>query len=91
MTPKFHVIRYDDGGSVTLDKPDRTAVILDVIPQMTEIRLSEHVIGFWSGCTGFYPEHVTSIDAVNQKFHVHFDGGDRRIESFFEIRLIPRE
>lgn len=39
-------VNYDDGDTVTLDKPDRTTVILDVIPQMTEILLNEHVIGF---------------------------------------------
>lgn len=84
-------VNYDDGDTITLNKQDRTAVILDVIPQVTEILLNERVIGFWPGRTRFYPGHVTSIDAVNQTFDVQFDYGDRRIESLGEIRLIPKE
>lgn len=38
-------INYDDGDTKTLDKSDRRAVILDVMPQMTQILLNERVIG----------------------------------------------
>lgn len=84
-------VNWDDGDTITLDKRDRTAVILDVIPQVSEILLNEHVIGFWPHSTQFYPGHVTSIDAVNQKFYVQFDDGTRRIGTLCEICLIPKE
>lgn len=67
------IINYDDGGTKSLDKSDRTAIILDVIPQMTQILLNECVIGFWPGRTSFSdPGHVTSIDALNQKFDLQY-------------------
>ena len=86
------LVNYDSGDTITLDKSDRTAVILDVLPQVSEILQNERVIGFYDH-TPFYPGHVISIDTVNEEFEVEFDDpfDMKRPESLYEIRLIPRE
>ncbi|XP_068739754.1 uncharacterized protein [Montipora capricornis] len=89
------IISGDDGGTITLNKRDRTGVILDVLPQATEILVNELVIGRF--CTEFLPGQVISIDPANQMFDVRFDDGhDANFEvvcsvSLCQIRLIPRE
>ena len=89
-------IRYDDGDTITLYKKDRTAVILDKLPCYSDIKLGQRVIGFWPRRTRYYPGVVTykkptGRAACYQKavYYVVFDDGDRRMQDFNQIRVIP--
>ena len=57
----MHLLTMMMGYTITLDKRDSTAVILDVIPQVSEILLNERVIGSWPNHTQFCPGHVTNV------------------------------
>ena len=89
-------IRYDDGDTITLFKNDSTAVILDILPCYFNIMSGQRVIGFWPGRTRYYPGEVTYKKstcgaACYQKavYYVIFDDGDRRMQDFNQIRVIP--
>lgn len=89
-------IRYDDGDTITLHKVDRTAVILDRLPCYADVTAGQRVIGYWPGRTWYYPGVVTfkgNTGSANcyQKavYHVRFDDGDRRVQDFHQIRVIP--
>ena len=84
-------VTCDNSCSVSLNKQDRTAIILDVLPQATEILLNDRVIGFRSGRKQFYSGHIIKIDSVKQEFKVQFENRNRRTVLLHEIRLIPRE
>lgn len=89
-------ISYDDGDTITLQKNDRLAVILDSLPCYDSINPGQRVIGFWPGKTRYYPGVVRSKKDTGsvecfQKgvYDVLFDDGDQRLEDFYQIRLIP--
>ena len=89
-------IRYDDGDTITLHKIDPTAVILDKLPCYSHIKPGQRVIGFWPGRTRYYPGVVTykrptGLANCYQKavYYVVFDDGDRRMQDFNQIRIIP--
>ena len=89
-------IKYDDGGSITLQKSDPKAVVLDKIPCYTDVRVGQRVAAYWPGKPMFYPGQIkykksTGSNACYQKgvYDVLFDDGDRRMEDFNQIRLIP--
>ena len=87
-------IKYDDGDTITLDKVDRKAVILDKLPCYSDIHPGQRVIGFWPGRTLYYPGVVrTKTDTGStdcyQRFvyDVLFDDGDERVQDFYQIRI----
>lgn len=89
-------ILYDDGDKITLKKSDKKAVILDQLPCYHDILIGTRVIGFWPGRKRFYPGVVTSKKnsgsgscLQNGAYHVNFDDGDKRVEDFYQLRLIP--
>ena len=74
----------------------RTAVILDKLPCYSHIKPGQRVIGFWPGRTRYYPGVVTykrptGLANCYQKavYYVVFDDGDRRMQDFNQIRIIP--
>ena len=88
-------IRYDDGDSITLEKTDRAAVILDRLSCYSEVNPGQRVIGYWPGRNRYYPGVVvdkkyTSSTECYQKavYDVLFDDGDRRLQDFNQIRII---
>ena len=89
-------IRYDDGDTITLHKVDRTAVILDKLPCYSDIHPGQRIIGYWPRRTRYYPGVVTykrdtgRTDCYQKAvYHVVFDDGDRRVQDFHQIRIIP--
>ena len=52
-------IHYDDGDKITLAKSDKTAVILDTIPQEDDIQQGQRVIGYWPNRVRYYPGNIT--------------------------------
>jgi len=88
-------INYDDGDTITLQKNDPTAVILDKLPCYSDVNPGQRVIGYWPGRTRYYPGVVEPKDDTGSSdcyqkavYHVKFDDGDERVEDFNQIRLI---
>ena len=89
-------ISYDDGDVITLKKNDVAAVILDKLPCYHEIYPGLRIIGYWPGRTRYYPGKVTSKKNISSgdcyqkaEYDVLLDDGDRRLEDFHEIRILP--
>ena len=89
-------IRYDDGDSITLEKTDRVAVILDKLSCYSEVNPGQRVIaGYWPGGIRYYPGVVvdkkyTGSAECYQKavYDVLFDNGNRQLQDFHQIRII---
>ena len=82
--------------ALSLQKSDPKAVVLDKIPCYTDVRVGQRVAAYWPGRPMFYPGKIkykksTGSNACYQKgvYDVLFDDGDRRMEEFNQIRLIP--
>ena len=93
-------INYDNGNSITLQKNDAAAVILDKLPCYSDIKAGQRVIGFLPGKTRYYPGDViyrrnfcSSSCYQKAAYRVFFDNPDddtdQRVQDFHQIRLIP--
>ena len=89
-------IRYDDGDRINLHKVDRTAVILDKLVCYSDVKPGQRIIGFWPRRKRYYPGVVTYKRNTGRGncyqravYRVRFDDGDRRLQDFHQIRLIP--
>jgi len=93
-------INYDDGDTITLQKKDAAAVILDKLPCYRDVQPGQRVIGFLPGKTRYYPGDVVykrnfCSSSCYQKavyrvlFDDHDDDTDQRVQDFHQIRLIP--
>lgn len=96
VTSTTVIISYDDGNVITLKKNDVAAVILDKLPCYHEIYPGRRIIGYWPTATCYYPGKVTSKKITggedcyqNAEYDVLFDDGDRRVEDFHQIRILP--
>ncbi|XP_078361400.1 uncharacterized protein LOC144645723 [Oculina patagonica] len=79
-------ILFDDGGTITHQKSDSTAVILDVLPSKTDLKSKPRVIAFWPGEVRYYPGVIKY--EIHHLFHVKFDDGDERDEELYQIRIL---
>ena len=89
-------IKYDDGDTISLNKNDEEAVILDKLPCYGDVQAGERVIGFWPGRTAYYSGDVAykrnlcSTSCYRKAaYQMMFDDGEARIQDFHQIRLIP--
>ncbi|XP_078361140.1 uncharacterized protein LOC144645435 [Oculina patagonica] len=87
-------ILYDDGDTITHQKSDSTAVILDVLPSRIDVATQPRVIAFWPGRVRYYPGVIEYIindfrSSPNTLFHVQFDDGDKRDQEFYQMRILP--
>lgn len=93
-------MNYDDGDTITLQKNDAAAVILDKLPCYRDFQAGQRVIGFLPGKTRYYPGDViykrnfcTSSCYQKAAYRVLFDNPDddtdQRVQDFHQIRLIP--
>jgi len=93
-------ITYDEGNSITLQKKDTAAVILDKLPCYKDVQAGQRVIGFLPGKNRYYPGDVvykrnSCSASCYQKavyrvlFDDHDDDTDQRVQDFHQIRLIP--
>ena len=97
VTSTTVVIKYDHGATIRLHNIDRTAVILENhLPCYTDVYPGQRIIGYWPNRERYYAGVVTlKKDTVSaacyQKavYHVAFDDGDKRIQDFHQIRVIP--
>ncbi len=82
-------IVYDDGAKITLPKNDESAVILDKIPQDSELEIGKVVIGYWPNDAKYLPGRISRSCDLGEKYFVTFDGGDERCEAIYEVRVVP--
>ena len=89
-------VNYDDGDTITLPMNDFETVILDKLVCYSDVYAGQRVIGFWPGRTQYYPGVVQSKVVTGslecfqkQVYNVVFDDGDKRLEDFNQIRLVP--
>ncbi len=82
-------IVYDDGGKITLPKNDESAVILDKIPQDSELEIGKAVIGFWPSGAKYLPGRISRSCDLGEKYFITFGNGDERCETIYEIRAVP--
>lgn len=87
-------ILYDDGilknGTVTYSKSDSTALILDVLPSKTDLVPKQRVIARWSDDFSYLPGVIENVvQGLNTSYHVKFDDGYERDETFYHMRILP--
>ena len=82
-------IVYDEGGKITLPKNDESAVILDKIPEDSELEIGKVVIGFWPNDAKYLPGRTSRSCDLGEKYFVTFDNSYERCEAIYEIRAVP--
>ena len=82
------VIVYDDEVKINLPKNDESAVILDKIPQDSELEIGKVVIGNWPNDTKYLPGRISRFCVPGEKYFVIFDNGGERCEAIYEIRAV---
>ena len=84
-------INYDDGDKITLPKCDcdKSAVILDKIPQDNLVKTGQNVIGYWPGRVRYYPGHISRSCNHGKKYFLKFNDGDERCQAIYELRTVP--
>jgi hypothetical protein len=88
-------ISYDDGDEITHPKNDASAVILDKIPQLQDLKTAQKVIASWRDSNiRYYPGHFSGScpsGVSGYKYLVKFDDADKHdfCDFIYQIRTVP--